>query len=198
MARLWQSGLDSDRDYRSGSGCVPNLHDAQHPALVDTGATLSCIDSVLAATLHLPIVDRESVSGVHGSQEVNVHLAQIHIPSLDCVIIGRFHGIHLVQGNQPHLALLGRVFLRNFTMTYDGRAGSVKIGEERRRYAIRGAMTTDTRKPTPRSRGSADELQTSRSELDEDMRVEATFEEVVQALALSVKVRYIPRPKLRR
>ena len=40
--------------------------------------------------------------------------------------------------------------------------------------------------------------QISRSELDEDMRVEATFEEVVQALALPVKVRYIPRPKLRR
>ena len=115
-----------DRDYRSGGG-VPNLHDAEYPALVDTGATLSCVDSGLAATLHLPIVDRESVSGVHGSQEVNVHLAQIHIPSLDSVIIGRFHGVHLVQGNQPHLALLGRVFLRNFTMTYDGRTGSVKI-----------------------------------------------------------------------
>ena len=96
-------------------------------AHVDTGAMLSCIDSVLAATLHLLVVDRESVSGVHGSQEVNVHLTQIHIPSLDSVVIGRFHGVHLAQGNQPHLALLGRVFLRNFTMTYDGRAGSVKI-----------------------------------------------------------------------
>lgn len=115
-----------DRNYRSGGG-APNLHDAEYPALVDTGATLSCIDSGLAATLHLPVVDRESVSGVHGSQEVNVHLAQIHVPSLDSVIIGRFHGVHLVQGNQPHLALLGRTFLRNFTMTYDGRAGSVKI-----------------------------------------------------------------------
>ena len=30
------------------------------------------------------------------------------------------------------------------------------------------------------------------------MRVEATFEEAIQALALSVKLRYIPRPKLRR
>ena len=40
--------------------------------------------------------------------------------------------------------------------------------------------------------------QTSRSELDEDMRVEVTFEEAGQVLALPVKIRYIPRPKLRR
>ncbi|MCY4221740.1 MAG: hypothetical protein OXD35_08855 [Thiotrichales bacterium] len=118
-----------DREYRSGSGDIPNLHEAQHLALVDTGATLSCIDSTLAATLRLSIVDRESVSGVHGSQEVNVHLAQIYVPSLDWVIFGRFHGVHLVRGNQPHLALLGRIFLRDFTMTYDGRTGSVRISK---------------------------------------------------------------------
>lgn len=118
-----------DREYRIGSGGIPNLHEVQHPALVDTGATLSCIDSILAAILRLPIVDRESVSGVHGSQEVNVHLAQIYIPSLSSVIFGRFHGVHLVNGNQPHLALLGRMFLRDFTMTYDGRDGSVRVSK---------------------------------------------------------------------
>lgn len=123
-----QVGLD--RNYRIDSGQIPNLHEAKHPALLDTGATLSCIDSALAATLQLPIVDREPVSGVHGSQEVSVHLAQIHVPSLDWVIVGRFHGVHLVQGNQPHLALLGRWFLRDFTMTYDGRTGSVKISRD--------------------------------------------------------------------
>ena len=38
----------------------------------------------------------------------------------------------------------------------------------------------------------------SRSELDEDMRVEAAFEESVQALARPVEIRCIPRPKSRR
>src|SRR5271157_6052263 len=46
-------------------------------ALVDTGAGQSCIDSMLAAQLNLPIVDRQPISGIHGPQEVNIHLAQI-------------------------------------------------------------------------------------------------------------------------
>ena len=119
-----------DQDYQSGSGVVPNLPEANHPALVDTGATLSCIDSALAAVLHLPIVDRESVSGVHGSEEVSVHLGQIYVPTLDFVILGRFHGVHLAKGNQPHRAILGRTFLLNFKMAYDGPAASVVISRE--------------------------------------------------------------------
>ena len=119
-----------DPTYRSGSERIPNLHENGHPALVDTGATLSCIDSALAAVLQLPVVDREPVSGVHGSEEVNVHLAQIHVPVLNWVIVGRFHGVHLTTGNQPHLALLGRRFLRDFTMSYDGSSGSVTISRD--------------------------------------------------------------------
>ena len=39
--------------------------------------------------------------------------------------------------------------------------------------------------------------QPSKAELDEDMRVWATFEEAVEALTQPVKVRYIPRPNRR-
>ena len=39
--------------------------------------------------------------------------------------------------------------------------------------------------------------QPSKAELEEDMRVRATFEEAVEALTRRVKVRYIPRPKRR-
>jgi hypothetical protein len=60
--------------------------------LVDTGASQSCIDSLLAAQLNLPIVDRSRVSGAHGSQEVNIHLAQIRVPSLNATIYGVFAG----------------------------------------------------------------------------------------------------------
>jgi hypothetical protein len=73
-------------------------------ALVDTGATESCIDSLPAAQLGLPIADRRHVSGVHGSNEVNVHLAQIHIPSLNFTIYGLFAGVHLIAGGQWHKA----------------------------------------------------------------------------------------------
>lgn len=37
--------------------------------------------------------------------------------------------------------------------------------------------------------------QPSRAELNEDMRVEATFEEAVQALAKPVRIRHISRPR---
>ena len=49
---------------------------------VDTGAGESCIDSTLADELRLPVLDRVSISGVHGKQELNLRLAQIYVPSL--------------------------------------------------------------------------------------------------------------------
>ena len=116
-----------DQNYRTGGNAQPVLPEAQHPALVDTGATESCIDSSLAALLHLPIVDRKPLSGAHGQDEVNMHLAQIYVPSLSWVIVGQFAGVHLRAGGQPHFALIGRTFLRSFTMIYNGRTGSVTL-----------------------------------------------------------------------
>lgn len=58
-------------------------------------------------------------------------------------------------------------------------------------------MTTDTLEP-PREVEVQTSYQSSRSELDEDMRVETTFQEAVQAIARPVEIRYVPRPKPRR
>lgn len=107
----------------------PNLGINGVHALVDTGATQSCIDSQLAATLSLPIVDQAKISGVSGAQTVNMHLAQIHIPSLDITLFGQFAGVDLAAGGQSHSALIGRTFLRHFKMVYDGTTGEVVICE---------------------------------------------------------------------
>lgn len=96
-------------------------------ALVDTGATESCIDNLLAATLNLPIVDRRRIGGVGGAHEVNMYLAQVRVPSLNFTIYGAFAGVQLAAGGQQHQALLGRTFLRAFTMVYDGKTGDVTI-----------------------------------------------------------------------
>jgi len=96
-------------------------------ALIDTGATQSCIDSLLASQLNLPIVDKETVGGVHGKLEVNMHLAQVHIPALNFTIWGMFAGVHLAAGGQRQKALLGRTFLRKYTMLFEGRTGKVII-----------------------------------------------------------------------
>jgi predicted aspartyl protease len=104
---------------------IPGMKGLQ--ALVDTGATESCIDSLLASQLNLPIVDKRMIGGVHGSLQVNVHLAQVHIPSLDFTIYGMFSGVHLTAGGQQHKALLGRTFLRHCSMSYEGATGKVII-----------------------------------------------------------------------
>ena len=96
-------------------------------ALVDTGAVASCIDSTLAASLNLPIIDRQTISGVSGPRTVNMRLAQIHIPTLNFTIYGSFAAVDLAAGGQRHLALIGRTFLQHFTMTYEGRNGTVTI-----------------------------------------------------------------------
>lgn len=96
-------------------------------ALVDTGAGECCIDNLLASQLKLPIVDRRPVSGAHGSHLTNMYLAQIHIPSLMSTIYGMFAGVDLLAGGQVHYALIGRTFLQNFTMVYEGKTGTVTI-----------------------------------------------------------------------
>jgi hypothetical protein len=96
-------------------------------ALVDTGATESCIDNLLAAELKLPIADKRPIAGVHGSKMANMHLAQIHVPSLAYTIYGMFAGVDLAAGGQQHKALIGRTFLMRFRMVYEGDTGTVTL-----------------------------------------------------------------------
>ena len=119
-----------DANYRISSGIKPELQSGYVPALVDTGATESCIDSELAEKLNLPIVNQEELAGVSGITNVNVHLAQIYVPELDRTIYGRFDGVHLAAGGQPYSALIGRTFLRHYKMNYDGQTGVVILTNE--------------------------------------------------------------------
>jgi hypothetical protein len=96
-------------------------------ALVDTGAGESCIDSLLASQLNLPKIDKRKISGSAGEHEVDIYMAQIHVPTLGFTIYGAFAAVHLEAGGQRHKALIGRTFLRNCTMVYEGRTGNVTI-----------------------------------------------------------------------
>ena len=111
------------------SKSTPTLPDQLWNALVDTGAMESCIDSTLAATLQLPVADRRMIAGALGGGEVNMHVGQIHIPSLQFTMHGLFAGVHLIAGGQPYAALIGRTFLVHYTMTYEGKTGSVTLSE---------------------------------------------------------------------
>lgn len=114
-----------DRDFRPPE--PPRLPVREWTALVDTGASSSCIDANLAERLALPIVDKTPVSGVTGAMHLDVYLAQIVVPELELAIHGRFHGAMLSIGGQPYDALLGRDFLSHCSMNYDGLTGAVTI-----------------------------------------------------------------------
>ena len=96
-------------------------------ALVDTGATESCIDIALAQKLQLPIVDKINISGSDGAKIHNGYMAQIRVPILEFTQYGKFAGVNLTGGGQQHQALLGRTFLQNTIMIYDGLRGQITI-----------------------------------------------------------------------
>ena len=86
-----------DPEFRPSELARPNIPEVRFPALVDTGATESCIDSDLARVLQLPVVDRQAIAGVHGASETNVCLAQIHVPDLGFTMYGSSHQFTLPQ-----------------------------------------------------------------------------------------------------
>jgi predicted aspartyl protease len=97
------------------------------PALIDTGASGSCIDEALAQQLQLPLINQQTTAGVGGQTILNVYLAFISIPSLGYVQAGAFTGALLAAGGQPQRPLIGRTLLADTLLVYDGRAGSVKL-----------------------------------------------------------------------
>lgn len=106
-----------------------NLREFPCVALIDTGANHCCIDTTLASALDLPIIGNERVGGVHGVENVNVHLARIQVTGVNLTMEGRFSGVQLRSAGMP-LVLLGRDFLSMYSMDYDGRSGSVTLRDE--------------------------------------------------------------------
>lgn len=116
-----------DPDFQPENSTPPNIPTDSYEALVDTGAELSGIDNDLAARLGLPIVGRLQMAGVHGIAEVNMYIGQIFIPFLHATFYSKFAGAALRSSSQGHDALIGRDFLKNGTMIYEGRTGVVTI-----------------------------------------------------------------------
>jgi hypothetical protein len=99
----------------------------QHLALIDTGATQSCIDESLAVALNLPLIDKVMMGGVAGAKEHNVYLAVVTVPNVRYQY-GSFAGVDLAGGGQIHRVLLGRTFLAHSVLIYDGFRAQVTFG----------------------------------------------------------------------
>ena len=119
-------------------GLKPLAHTSDGPelqfkglrALVDTGAGDNCIDSGIAGLARLPVIDQRIASGIGGATRVNIHMARLYIPSLKQMLFQPFAGVELESGGQWHQALLGRTFLRPYTLRYVGPTGEVEISHD--------------------------------------------------------------------
>ncbi len=134
MARQSWSILDSILSFfgaqlpsvPGATGAPVAIPSVQVPALIDTGASESCIDEQLAQQLQLPLINTTVRSGIGGSITLNVYLAHITIPSI-VVEYGQFTGVHLQAGSQLHKALIGRKLLDDVLLVYDGSTGIVRL-----------------------------------------------------------------------
>ena len=100
-------------------------------ALVDTGATQSCIDNEVAQSLGLPVVDYVMIAGAAGARRHPLYAVRVAIPVLEISQFGAFADVDLGAGEQPHRVLLGRTFLQGTVMIYDGVRAQVTIASVR-------------------------------------------------------------------
>jgi hypothetical protein len=114
---------------RSPAGQVPDLPEKKVKALIDTGAGGDCIDDALARRLKLPIHDEGEISGVGGRHRAFIYTARIYVPKLNKLLFQPFTGVKLHEGEQWHRVILGRSFLRQYRLAYDGLTGEVEIME---------------------------------------------------------------------
>jgi hypothetical protein len=116
-----------DPNFSLGQSAPPIAGMVGLDALIDSGASHCCIDEAVALNLNLPLINQRQVSGVNGITLMNFYIAQIYVPSLRHVLYGEFAGVRLQTGAQRHFALMGRNFLQQFTMIYEGMTGAVSL-----------------------------------------------------------------------
>lgn len=98
-----------------------NVDILQLDALIDTGATDVCIDIKTAELLGLRAVDRTTIGGVGGSVAADVFAGLLEVPALNFKrVVRMFAPVGVVLSSK---VLLGRSFLANYIITFDGPNG---------------------------------------------------------------------------
>jgi predicted aspartyl protease len=95
-------------------------------ALIDTGATNTCIDEQAARELGLPVIDvGRMTSATHAHQTCNIYPVQIVIPGTLALNSPRTVGAALAS--QDLLVLIGRDVLSKCNLFYNGPAGQFTL-----------------------------------------------------------------------
>lgn len=96
-------------------------------ALLDTGASSTCIDDAAAQKLNLPVIDQGKMSSAtHEAFDVNIYPALISFTGTP-IKVNALRVIGANLASQDLIALLGRDLLQNFTVFYNGAAGQITL-----------------------------------------------------------------------
>jgi len=100
-------------------------------ALIDTGASVNCIDNRAAKKLNLPVIDYKIFQSASGRAPTPIYLGKIEIPDLNTIILGQFYGAELGNNNESYQCLLGRPFLAGFIFSYNGAEGTFHLARSK-------------------------------------------------------------------
>jgi hypothetical protein len=92
----------------------------EHGAMIDTGASDTCIDYRIAHALKLRQIDQRTIGTVGGPIQDAVFLGVLEIPQLGFKRLDRFFAPKIERIN--YSVLIGRSVLKEFLFTYDGPA----------------------------------------------------------------------------
>jgi predicted aspartyl protease len=94
-------------------------------ALIDTGASNTCIDEALARELGLPVVDVGRLSSAtHAEQQCNVYPVEIALPT---VVLSSPRTLGASLAPQGLIALIGRDVLQSCLFFYNGPVGQITL-----------------------------------------------------------------------
>ena len=106
-----------------------NLAGLKAKRLIDTGASVNCIDNHTARRLNLNVIDYKNFQSASEQKLTPVYIGRLNIPRLKTSIFGQFYGADLLGVNKVYHYLLGRPFLSNFIFSYDGPDGTFQLAK---------------------------------------------------------------------
>jgi predicted aspartyl protease len=96
-------------------------------ALIDTGATTTCIDEGVAQQLNLPAIDVITIaSASHANARQNVYPTLIEVVGI-AIKFNALRAIGVPLANQGIHVLIGRDLLQHCTLFYNGMMGSFTL-----------------------------------------------------------------------